>query len=327
MSNATNDMTAVIEAARGVREATVIDVASGVEGVGPVPMLIVPLPGGGLDVLSVKDEIDAYRDRPERRTGTARFDDLESFIAHANRFKDEDSAIFTSGDPTKPSFLSVIDYHQRVNVATDGKVETQPDALPRFARHRGSYTPAFSTEWIAWTTVNGKPMSQAQFAELIQTRARDIFDVDDQHPDRLGELAAWFAQRFGGRIPPAEFFASSQRLLDVGEGLTVTVQDRVGDVARRDSGETRITFESERSTDIDIPVAFVIEIPVFRGGDVWQLPVRLRFSLRSENDVKRAQWKIELFGVERTVTDVVKDMGETVKGATGLPVFVGAPET
>lgn len=325
MNNEFNsDLAAVIEAARGVREPNVIDVGTFIRGVDSVPMLAVPIAGGGIEILSVKEEIDAYRDRPERRVGTAKLEDLESFISHTNRFKDKDSAIFSSGDPSRPSFTSVLDYHQRVNV--DG--EMSGEGLPRFGRHRGSYTPVFSTEWAAWTkAAESKGMTQSEFAALIQTRARDIYDVDDEHPERLLELATWFARRFGGKLAPADFYASSQRLLDVSEGLIVTVSDRVGDIVRQSSGETRITFESERASNVDIPVAFLIEIPVFRGGDLWQLPVRVRFSVRTEGDVKRAQWRIELFGVERTVVEVVRAMGESVRTETGLPVYVGAPES
>jgi hypothetical protein len=92
------------------------------------------------------------------------------------------------------------------------------------------------------------------------------------------------------------------------------------------TGDTRITFGAETKTDVDIPAAFVIEVPVFRGGDLWQLPVRVRYTVRLAGDTERAEWRLEVFGVERTIADVVKDMGKTVKEATGLPVFAGAPE-
>jgi len=340
----------IIKAARQGHDAKILDVAEGAVDLF-VPMLVLPDGYGGLVAHSVKDEIDKYRERPERREGTARLEDLSSFVAHANRFKDADSAIFISGDPARPSFLSVLDYHERANVEVPGKVapdalataaqgrtsgvqspattEHRAEALPRFGRHRGSYLPVFSTEWQAWKDASGKALSQAEFAALIQTRARDIYDVDtdDIETGRLGDLASWFAKRFARGLDPAEFYGSSQKMLELSEGLTATITDRVGDVQKYAAGATKITFESERSTDVEIPAAFVIEVPVFRGGDLWQLPVRLRYTVRSVADTKRAEWRVEVFGAERTVADVVKDMGETVAKGTGLPVFVGSPET
>lgn len=324
----------IIRAARQGHYVTIVDVNETHDG--PFsPVAFVPNNAGGFDLKSVKPFLDEYREQPERREGTARLEDLSSFIAHANRFKDDDSAIFVSGDPARPSFLSVLDYHERASVEIEGKREINLNASPRFGTHRGSYMPVFSTEWQAWTLAAGKALTQEAFASLIESRARDIFDVDqgevwealESMPSRLGDLARWFGKRFARGVSPCSFYASAETMLILAEGLTATVTDRVGDVTRRESGATKITFESERSTDVEIPAAFVIEVPVFRGGDLWQLPVRLRYTLRQHGDSKRAEWRIEPFGVERTIADVVKDMGETVRQATGLPVFVGAPES
>jgi hypothetical protein len=169
-------------------------------------------------------------------------------------------------------------------------------------------------------------MGQSEFATFITTNVRDVFDVDGSHPDRLTEAPAWYAKRFGGGRNVNEFYANAQRLLEVAEGLTVTVEDRVSDVARRDSGETKISFESKGTTDIEVPVAFVIELPIFTGGDLYQIPVRLRFSLKTEGDTKRAQWSYELFGAARTVLACVAEMRKTIESKTSLPMFAGSPE-
>jgi uncharacterized protein YfdQ (DUF2303 family) len=319
-------ISAIIEAARAQKGAEVVDalgMADMPDGfpISAVPMLITYDPDGGQHSTSVLAEVKAWRDafatKPERREGTATLDELDSFIAHANRFKDDGSAIFVSGGATSPKFTSVLDYHPA------GEAEKVD---PRFRRHRGIFEPAFSDEWKAWKQANGRGLSQADFSRFITDSVRDVLDVDAQHPDRLTEAPAWYAKRFGGGREPGEFYANAQRLLEVAEGLTVTVEDRVSDVARRDTGETKISFESKGTTDIEIPVAFVIEVPIFTGGDLFQLPVRLRFNLRTEGDTKRASWRIELFGATRTVLACVADMREQVKAKTGLPVFAGSPE-
>lgn len=319
-----NSVAQIIEAARAQEGASVVNVLEDLElqldGIDAIPMVLAPIAGGGFELLSVKDEIDAWRNdyatKPRRRMGTAKLDEVDSFIEHANRFKDDNSVVFVSGGVQSPKFTSVLDYHEK------GAIE---EVDPRFGQHRGTYSPEFSPEWKAWKDANGTAMSQEKFANLINTNVRDVLDVDSR-PEALAEAPLWFASRFGGGREPAEFYANASRLLALAEGLTVTMTDRVGDVSRRDSGETRITFESERSTDIEIPVAFVIEVPVFVGGDLWQIPVRLRFNVRTEGDTKRAQWRIEMFGTERTVLAVVAELREKVALGTSLPIFAGAPE-
>jgi hypothetical protein len=339
---------AIIEAARANKGAEVIDALGGgmfdptdlpgMSELPSIPVLLLPSTDGSIKSESVLAEVKAWRDtfaeRPLRREGTAKLDEIESFIAHALRFKDPDSAIFVTGGSSSPSFLSVLDYHEAVNAPgvlalPPGTTEPMPPAraaAPRFGKHRGTFSPKFSPEWSTWTAANGKTLTQEMFATLINANVRDVLDLDEAHPDRLTEAPAWFARRFAGGRAPAEFFASAQRLLDVAEGLTVTVSDRVSDVTRRDSGEVKISFESMQIRDVEVPVAFVLELPIFVGGDLFQIPVRVRFNVRTEGDTKRAQWRIEMFGAERTVLACIADMRKTIADKTGLPIFAGTPE-
>jgi len=303
-----------------VREATIIEVGDDACDF-PVPMLARPVAGGGVVVESVKAEIDKYRPHPERRRGTARLLDLASFIAHACRFKDADSAVFVTEEPA--TFTAVLNYHEAVNGSAAGEPAS---AMPRFGDHRGTYAPETSSEWKAWTENDGEWIEQADFAALISDNARDIFDVDANHPDALGELAAWYANRFARGVKPAEFFASTQRLLDLAEGLSVTVEDRVSDVTKLSGGDTKIAFESKATPDVEVPVALCLAIPVFTGGDLYQVPARLRYKLFTSGDTKRVAWRIDLYGTDRTMRQCVADMRATVNAGTGLPSFLGSPE-
>jgi hypothetical protein len=84
----------------------------------------------GVEARIIKALIDEYRDRPERRTGTATLADLESLIAWINRFKDDGSAIFVDRSAEKPSITAIIGYHEAGG---------EDDAAPRFCKHRGVY--------------------------------------------------------------------------------------------------------------------------------------------------------------------------------------------
>lgn len=330
------DAAAIIEAAREGQESKVITIEH--EGV-KAPLLLLAKGNGAFDLHNVKGTIDAYRANPERRTGTAKMLELASFIDHANRFKDDDSAIFVSNNPKQPSFLSVLDYHEAVNPETPASVKLLPpdatnrpadlsgrDALPRFGVHRGSYTPEFSDEWKLWTGNDAQGLSQASFAALIEKGARDISDVASFPEERLSEMAAWYARRFGGKQSAGEFYASSETMLALAEGLTITVEERVIDVESRNDGRKAVAFDSNTRATIDVPVAFLLALPIFRGGDLYEVPVRLRFFVRSKDDTKRLEWRLELYGADRVIAACVAEMGKQVKTKTGLPLFVGSPE-
>ncbi len=328
------DAADIIKAAREGQETRVIYIEH--DGI-RAPLLLRADGGGKMAAEGIKPLLDSWRTRPVRREGSATFGELDSFIQHTRRFMDDDSAVFVvGGDGVKdaPTFTAVLDYHERVNVpdpapATDapgGGLVCVPGAAPRFGKHRGTYKPATSKEWKEWTGKDAKVLDQASFADFIKTNAAHVYDVEEHHIDTLGALAAWFAKRFGRSLAPSVFFASCQRLLDVSEDLTISVTDKVGATSRQDNGETRITFESERTSNVDIPRALVIAIPVFEGGDLYQIPVRLTVAVKTEGDTKKTTWKLDLYGVESTFRAAVKDAREKVIAATGLPLFVGSPE-
>jgi hypothetical protein len=324
-----SDMAAVIQAARDKADPQIIDVADGLDFAAPI--LAVPKAGGGFDTYQdLKPVVDKWRPNPERRKGTATLLDLASFIAHAQRFKTPESAVFVTEEP--PRFTSVLNYHDRVNSEgwAPGGDPGAPVPLPRFGDHRGVYAPAFSPEWQAWAGeegADGEWLDQAQFSALIVDNARDIFDLGTFRPgEALGELATWFASRFGRNLAPEQFFAGTQRLLDLAEGLTVTVEDKVEDTARLDGGAQTIAWSGKTSTSVEVPGAFVIAIPVFDGGDPYQIPARLRFKLVPYGESKRVTWKVDLYGVKRTLRACLADMRETVNKGTGLPSFLGSPE-
>lgn len=321
MAETIDNMKEIIEAARAVREPALLDANEKGDEAFVAPFLVLPKAGGGSEVASVKGMLDAYRPWPERRKGVAVLLDLASFIAHASRFKDEHSAVFITEEP--PCFLAVLNYHEKV---TEAGAEA---AKPRFGDHRGTYRPTLSPEWKAWTDADGEWLNQEDFAALVVDHARDILDVNDLRGDEtLGELPAWFAARFGGKIGPTDFYARPQRMLDLAEGLSVAVEDKVSDVTKLSGGITKIAFESKATPDVEVPGAFVLAIPVFLGEEAspYQIPARLRWKLVTQGDSKRVAWRFDLYGVDRTMRACLADMRETVNAGTGLPSFMGSPE-
>ncbi len=266
-------------------------------------VLILP---DGLGSYSVKDLLDEYLEAPERRKGTAQLGDLPSFIAHTQRFADEHTALFASPNPKAPSLTAVLDYHEKT-----------AEGSPRFGAHRGVYAFPLSDEWLAWTGQNAKPMDQRRFAEFLEDRIVDILSVAT---GAAGTLARGLADAIQVTFAPAG------RLLELSRGLSIRVNSKVTSAQNLTTGEVQInyvtTHDDEGGGPTKVPGAFLIGIPVFRNGDGYQVPVRLRYRL-SEGSVV---WYYELHGVDRIFEAAFREACEKAAHATGLPLYFGTPE-
>lgn len=261
-------------------------------------VLIVP---NGMTVHPVKQYLDAYRDKPERKQGTAHLGDQASFVAHANRFKSEHSAVFAQRSP--PSLTSVLDYHQA------GKGD------PAFGKHRGVYSFPLSDQWNAWKQAEGNKFGQREFALFIEN---NLFDVAE--PASAFDPAKDFAARLGCQ------FATGAKLLELSRGLAVNVEQQVASAVNLGSGEGQIVFKETHADStgapIRVPGAFLIAIPVFKSGALYQIPVRLRYRAHQG----QITWSLELFGIDRIFDHAFNEVCEYAAKETLLPLFVGSPE-
>jgi uncharacterized protein YfdQ (DUF2303 family) len=260
-----------------------------------------------VELRSLANFFSDERTHPKARKGTARLNEIESFIEHVNRFKDDDSAIFAetnAGGP--PSLTAVIDYHK---AGATGQ--------PRFGQHRAFYPFPLSKEWIAWNATNGSPMTQQAFAEFIE---ENLLDVAEPAPENLTAAARAFAEKCGMT------FATPAKLLELSRGLQVNVEETVLQATSLASGERQIQF-SEKHTGADgapikVPGAFLITIPVFRGDDAYQICVRLRYRKQAQGLV----WLYEMFKATDVFDHAIEMACQKVANETGLPVFKGSHE-
>lgn len=270
------------------------------------PLLVLPDSEGrgGARIVDAGKYLDAYRTKPERRTGTARVLELVSFMDLTQRFADEDSALFADPDPRAPSLTAVLDYHEKT-----------AEGAPRFGTHRIVYAFPLSDEWKAWQAANGKELSQAAFAELVENRILDVTD-----PSGAGEQARALADALGAT------FASPSKLLDLSRGLSLRVGQKVRNALSLASGEMQVEFitehQDQQGQPLRIPSAFLIGIPVFRNGDVYRLAVRLRYRLREGN----VTWFYEIYRADRAFDDAFTEACTKAQMQTGLPLFFGSPE-
>ena len=68
--------------------------------------------------------------------------------------------------------------------------------------------------------------------------------------------------------------------------------------------------------------AFLLAIPVFRGGDLYQIAVRLRYRVQGG----AVSWSFELHGADRSFDHAFREACEDARARTELPLFYGQPE-
>jgi uncharacterized protein YfdQ (DUF2303 family) len=252
---------------------------------------------------SIKKLLDEYRTEPERKRGTAALQTLQSFIAHVNRHKDPDSVIFATESNTR--LACVFDYN---HAGADGD--------PRFGVHRAHYDCPLSDEWKAWDAIDGKQLGPNEFAEFIESRIADIVD-----PSSAGDGAKKFADTLGVE------FAGPAKVMEMSRGIALRVNAKVARQVNLQSGVTQFVFQEQHNDEngepLKVPGAFLIAIPVFKGGALYQLPVRLRYRVGSGGTLS---WTLARYRDDRALQHAFAEVCETAQKETALPLFFGTPE-
>lgn len=290
---------ALLDGIAKAKGAEVVLVSDGIELLATAP---------GTTVQSIKKLVDEYRDTPARRAGTSKHVTLDSFIRISKRFKAENSAAFASAEGS-PSITTIFDYHP------EGAEAPEDDDKARFLGHRAVYSCPLSDEWKAWTGQAGKPLPQDKFAEFVEARILDVGVADEP-----GSLAAEMIAKIGVTL------AGASQLMELSRGLALSVGHNIKSAKNLSNGETQVIFE-ETHTDktgapLQIPGAFVLAIPVFQLGDIWQVPVRLRYRVTNG----QIMWSFDLYRADRILEKAFDEACDRVAAETDLPVFRGTPE-
>jgi len=249
---------------------------------------------------------DDYLEAPRFRRGTANLTDLSSFIAHVERFKDGNSAIFACDERDRPSLTAVLDYH--------------PPEEARHGRHRSHFAFPLSDEWQAWTRANGAKMDMVDFAAFLEDRIIDVLHLIPGE-DNLSEDLQKFINTLGGDT----LIASPQKLIELSRGMKVNENSKVRQAHNLSTGEGQVLFETDHTDEhgapLRVPSMFLIAIPVFNNGPFYRVAARLRY--RATGGLK---FWFELWRADRVFDHAFTEAVERVKVETGLPVFLGAPE-
>ena len=115
---------------------------------------------------------------PVRRKGTSHHTELESFIAHVNRLKEERSTIWA--DVNRCLFTAIYN---------DDPAGADPSAAG-WGDHQAQYLCPLAPEWKAWNEQQEEWMSQDAFAQWIDSRMEDLIESSDKpKPIELLEMS------------------------------------------------------------------------------------------------------------------------------------------
>ena len=208
-------------------------------------------------------------------------------------------------DPRAPRLIAVLDYHEQTAAGA-----------PRFGAHRTEYAFPLSDEWKAWSSIVGKELSQAAFAEWLEERIADVMN-----PEGLGVGTLELAQALGIQL------AGPTALLALSRGLSVRVDQKVTQAVNLSTGEASIGFEeTHRDKDgggpLKVPGGFAIALPVFRNGETFSVVARLRYRVREG----AVLWRIVLHRADAVFDVAFREACAKAETETGVPLFYGQPE-
>lgn len=267
----------------------------------------------GIEPHSLKALVDEWRDLPERRSGTTSLDDLASFIALTNRWKDDDSVIYAKRSEAAPTFTTVFDEHR----AGSSTVEE----AARWRKHRARFAPTPSEPWKAWKEIDGKGMSQTTLVAFLEARILDIAEP----PSDQDTTAAALIRTLGGRTTGAS------GMLEIARGLKVRESSEVISVNNSATGEVEVAFRSKLTNDADqplsIPSCFSVIAPLFEGGENFRLWMRIQMKKVADSDgIQKLTWTLTRYRPDLIVQAGIEAMLADIREQTGLTVLMGSPE-
>lgn len=237
------------------------------------------------------EEIDLERllDNPRRTVASATLIDAASFTDYVRHHRTDDNGatVWCGFNPQSYalSFVGVIDEHTPAQAGWRG--------------HKATFTPMLSAEWKAWLGMNGKPMSQVEFAEWIENHEEDFAEANGLPTLlQLKTMATNFVARQEMR------FKSAIRLQDGGARL-----EYINDA------------DDQTVADMKVFERFGIGIPVFWGGQPWQITARLKYSTAGS----KLTFRYELIRADRVHEAAAKELIESVRAAVApAPLRLGS---
>ena len=227
------------------------------------------------------EDIERFAEQPARARASVTVDTVESFVDYYERYSLEDYSMI---------FASVLDFR------LIGIVDWHSHEAPAFGEHRVTYQAPRAPEWDAWCGNDGRSMSQEDFAYFIEENLNDIVEPD-------GAEVLEVAQRLEATSKVE--FVSAIRLSD----------------GQREFSYSETSEGSSRRGALKVPEAFTLGIPVFLGGEPYEVTARLRWRI---HDRKLKLW-YELRQRSRVEQHAFQLIVDAVADKVDTPVIAGTP--
>lgn len=188
----------------------------------------------------VLDALDARRETPLRRRGGLVLTEVASFVEAVNRWGSDRTVIYADASAFK--LEAVTDDHPAGDEAV---------MAPGWRGHRIAYTCPRSSEWQAWSAIDGKELPQVGFGDFLESRLEDLI--------------------------AAEGYPRPLEMLEVARKLSIRTKGEFTRQHDPTTGNHILVSKSEHTSDsTPIPRAFRLAIPVFEGGLRYELEARIR---------------------------------------------------
>lgn len=227
-------------------------------------------------------EFEEHLDKPRRLKQVVTLNTLAAFVAYMNTHKTANSAIFADVESTL--IRGIVDYHAK-------------DNTPAFTEHVALYKAPVSEEWKRWGSINGKAMSQVEFALFIEENQPDIVN------------------------PPGADILELAKRLEAKKKVTFKQGHRL------DNGDHEVEYSDETTGSaagpggkIEIPKEITLGIPVFYGGPKYEVRAFFRYRI---NEGRLTMW-VDLHRT-KMIRDDAFNMLAADLGSLGLPVYEGKP--
>lgn len=186
-----SDMQVVVDTALASAEPNDVDPESTLIGVIPT------------DAKAVVYDLERFLDTPRRATGTTELHTADSLAAYVNAHKGDATALY-------------VDVYERRLEAVLNDDDGQD---PLWRDWRAVLALRHTEQWNRWAAIDGKYVSQEDFAELVEERIEDIAVPSGAE---LLEIATTFSAKTGVNFRSAVVLTSGQRQLTWHETIDAT---------------------------------------------------------------------------------------------------------
>lgn len=233
---------------------------------------------------------EQLKHNPRRAKAAAQVSDVGSFLGYIKRNGSVDettvwcTASMLAGELR---FIAVLNDH----CATT--------KLAGWRDHTCTFEPVLSEEWRRWLEHNRKPFSQSEFAAFIEDNRGNIASIDG--------------------MPTAA------QMLEMALSMEAVQDVRFKSAIRLASGGVQLQFvhddDAQTLARMQLLERFALGLPVFRGGDAFQINTRLRYRVR---DAKVTFW-YEMERPDMVFEAAARTLVDLVRAGVGREVFFGKP--